>query len=205
MGDGGSDDSMVPKSRLSQETERLRAAQARVAELEGKVTELEKAAKGLQAKADSHDALVATNQELQGKLKAAETQRTEDLAIIGAGFSDVELFRFEHGRAKDAGSVTDWVEALKKGKVEDAPTNLQPFLQPPADPNGGGDGEKKGDKAGGTTRGSNNGSTATTPGGGGATDDATLAALITKAQETGDWSEYMAARGIRAPGAQDGA
>jgi len=197
MSDTDPGDGMVPKSRLAQETERLRAAQARVSELEGQVAQFEKDGLRLKAKADSHDALVATNQELQAKVKAVETARTEDLAIVAAGFDDVELLRFEHSRAKDAGDLGDWIESMKKGKVEDAPANLQRYLKPPEE-----DGESK-PKEGGTTRRANAGSGPTTPGGGGgvATDEQ-LSALIAKAQETGDWSEYMQARGIQPVGAQ---
>ncbi len=189
-------DNRVPIARLHQATAKLEAAQARVAELEGQKAELAREVKGLRSKAESHDSLVATTQEQAKAIKALETARAEDLAIVRAGFDDVELVRFEHGRAgKDAGSIPDWLEGLRKGKASDAPANLQRYLEPPATTTET-EGETK-PKAGGTTRTSNAGSPGTAPGGDGARTQEQFAALVQEAQSTGDWSRYMEARGIK--------
>lgn len=160
--------------------------------LEGEISTLKRDGKANADKAQSHDALVARVQELEAEGKAAEKRHTEDLALIAKGFTDVELLRFEHGRAADAPKTpTEWVDALLAGKRDEAPSWAQPFL-----PEGGGDDEEEAVDPKNPRAPRNAKVKDPRPGATGELTQDQLREVYQECERTGDWTRWKEVRGM---------
>lgn len=132
------DDDRVPKARLDAALQQRDAAiakanehAARIATLEGDLRAAKKAEADAVKAAASAEALAQRNTVLEAEIKAERAARAEDAALSKAGFSDPELVRFEHARAKRADKATPdlekWVSDMAAAP-DKAPAALRALL-----------------------------------------------------------------------------
>lgn len=121
MSDDAADD-MIPKSRLDQEIRKTTAANARVLELEAELAQVA-------PRAQQAETLTSTLEDARAALEAERAARREDQTIFGAGLTDPDLVRFEHGRLpeEERPELGEWLARLKS-QPDAAPVSLRPFL-----------------------------------------------------------------------------
>ncbi len=186
-GAGNGVDDRVPSHRLREETAAKREALARVTELQGQITELER-------RGATVETLTKRVGELEGERDAERAGRLFDRAVVAKGIVDpegIDLAQVQYGRLppKDRPAPDAWLETLTK-EADKVPRWLAGYLPAKAEP---GTAAKPPPAAATRTGAATTGASA---GGDQSLEQAKarISELSAEAARTGDWKAYDAER-----------